>query len=221
MLRIMFNDKCRLTDAVIKGCKSRTTRFEKLPDKYRHYLNMKHIGAIPFLVNVYDHRDGLFHIRQVCPLDKESTEVATFSPRYKIGERYAVAQPYKELPEQVRQWLGIENTDAGYTNKMFVKPKWMPYLIRITDIEILPLAIYAGSEQLCLQEGIVKAPDVFPDNMRYSHVTGYENAKYFSSYGDAFESLLDEVCGRKGTYKNNRNTWVVSYSFEVEQNIIL
>ena len=85
------------------------------------------------------------------------------------------------------------------------------------DIDILPLFVYERSEQLCLEEGIVKAPEVFPDNMRYSHSSGYHNAKYFHSFGNAFASLIDEVSGC-GTWCNHYNDWVVSYKFKIEPN---
>lgn len=214
----MFNDACGLTNAVLKGNKIRTTRFEKMPDKYRHYLNMKQQGAIPHLINTYDENTGQFIIKQCHPFSEQVQEFASFAPRYKKGETYAVAQPYKQLPENLKKMLNLKETDAGWNNKMFVKPAYMPWRIRILDVEIFPLYVYAGSEQLCLEEGIIKAPQPFPDNMRYSHISEVENAKYYHSYSNAIAGLFNEVCGRD-TWKNHYNQWIVSYKFNVEQNI--
>lgn len=220
MLKIMFNDACGLTTQVIDGCKTRTARFEKMPDKYRHYLNMKEENAIPYLINTYDDQTGEFTIKQASPFREGMEELASFEPRYKKGDTYAVAQPYIQLPEKLQKQFNLDSDTSGWANKMFVKPAYMPWRIRIINVEIFPLYVYAGSEHLCLEEGIIKAPDVFPDNWRYSHYSEYHNAKYFQSYGDAFASLINEVSGA-GTWENHYNDWIVSYKFEVEPNIIL
>lgn len=219
MLKIMFNDACGLTTQVIDGSKTRTARFEKMPDKYRHYLNMKEENAIPYLINTYDDQTGEFTIKQASPFREGMAELASFKPRYKKGDTYAVAQPYIQLPEELQKQFNLDSDTPGWANKMFVKPAYMLWRIRIINVEIFPLYVYAGSEHLCLEEGIIKAPDVFPDNWRYSHYSGYHNAKYFQSYGDAFASLINEVSGA-GTWKNHYNDWIVSYKFEVEPNII-
>lgn len=220
MLKIMFNDACCLTKAVLTGSKTRTTRFEKLPDKYRHYLNMKEEASIPYLINTYNEDTGEFTIKQANPFREGMEVFASFRPRYRKGETYAVAQPYCYLPQGLQKQFALDETAAGWENKMFVKPEYMPWLIRITDIDIIPLHVYAGSEQLCLEEGIIKAPEMFPDNMRYSHCSEYFNAKYYRSYGEAFVSLINEVSGA-GTWEKHYNDWVVSYKFEVKPNIIL
>ena len=219
MIKIMFDDACGLTKAVLTGNKTRTARFEKMPDRYRHYLNMKEQNAIPYLINTYNDKTGEFTICQAHPFREGMEEFASFKPRYKRGDTYAVAQPYCRLPKELQQQFGLDNSLPGWTNKMFVKPAFMPWCIRIINVEIFPLYVYAGSEHLCLEEGIVKAPDVFPDNMRYSHISGYENAKYFHQSGDAFASLINEISGPQ-TWQNHYNDWIVSYKFEVEPNII-
>ena len=71
-------------------------------------------------------------------------------PQYEIGERVAIAQPYKNddvLTYNAYNKDGTARKDGlqrhkemleskGYRNKMFVKAEYMPHRIRITGIKV-------------------------------------------------------------------------------------
>lgn len=212
MLKIMFNDRCELTKLVLNGIKTRTSRFENFSKDYKHWLQMKEENRIPFLYNVYDIKEKQFVIRHIPPLGEVKT-LATFSPRYNIDDEYAVAQPYKNLPKNVQRDLNIREDNPGYNNKLFVKPSYMPFCIRITDIQIFPIQQLAFSEIMCMEEGVRKCPKEFSFTKEiYTHTHNYDEGKYFTTYAAAIESLIDDVCG-KNTFKNN--PFVVSYSFKI------
>ena len=201
----MFDDACGLTKAVLTGNKTRTARFEKMPDRYRHYLNMKEQNAIPYLINTYNDKTGEFTICQAHPFREGMEEFASFKPRYKRGDTYAVAQPYCRLPKELQQQFGLDNSLPGWTNKMFVKAELMPHRIRIKSLRLEHLQ------------------DITDDDARRECTLFYNfvDKKYeacgiprqqFDTPRDAFAALIDKV-GGKGTWE--KNPWVVRYEFEL------
>lgn len=127
--------------------------------------------------------------------------------RYKTGDVVAVAQRYKKVMEEKGE-NGVSPlvAKAGYMNKMFVKAKQMPHIIRITDIHIERLQDI--SDEDCLREGIIEG-DAEPK------LYGFKNGKHYDSFfspREAFAVLIDKVSG-KGTWA--RNPLVFVYEFDL------
>lgn len=103
----MFNDKYRLTMAVLDGIKTQTRRIIPLTDVDREYLD-----------SAFD-----WDLRESVIIDRYA--------RYKVGKEVAVAQRYSEC----RRAVCLVDS-AGWDNKMFVKSYLMPHRIKITNIRV-------------------------------------------------------------------------------------
>lgn len=190
MKKIMFNDKYRLTQAVLEGRKTQTRR-------------IAYIGSLPRLDF------------GICVKPKNFGR-ATFSyggvnishSRYCIGEEVAVAQAYSEFVSEAgfnEAEINKLRISKGWTNKMFVKADLMPHRIRITDIRAERLQDI--SEEDCLAEGIVD----FESRINKAHF--YSITDESATYGTAkkpYSLLIDKIAG-KGTWK--RNPYVFVYEF--------
>lgn len=153
MKKIMFNDRYGLTQAVLEGRKTMTRRIINYPKKFH--------GKDVCGFYVYRRKvDGA--ITDVCMYDEEEIPIdeGQILPKYKIGEEVAVAQSYRDcgglieagVPrcDVICQTVGA--TNAGWNNKMFVKPELMPHRIRITGIGVERLQDI--SDEDCLREGL-------------------------------------------------------------------
>jgi hypothetical protein len=148
-------------------------------------------------------------------------------PQYEIGERVAIAQPYKNddvLTYNAYNKDGTARKDGlqrhkemldskGYRNKMFVKAEYMPHSIRITGIKVDRLQEI--SEEECLKEGIYPFKDgdyngFSFDGWMSERVKGKKCYSVDARF--AFECLIDKMYG-KGTWE--RNPWVFVYTFEL------
>lgn len=190
MKKIMFNDRYRLTQAVLEGRKTQTRR-------------IAYIGSLPRLDF------------GICVKPKNFGR-ATFSyggvnishSRYCIGEEVAVAQAYSEFVSEAgfnEAEINKLRISKGWTNKMFVKADLMPHRIRITDIRAERLQDI--SEEDCLAEGIVD----FESRINKAHF--YSITDESATYGTAkkpYSLLIDKIAG-KGTWK--RNPYVFVYEF--------
>lgn len=103
----MFNDKYRLTKAVLDGIKTQTRRIIPLTNVDREYLD-----------SAFD-----WDLRESVIIDRYA--------RYKEGEEVAVAQRYSEC----RRAVCLVDS-AGWDNKMFVRAVLMPHRIKITNIRV-------------------------------------------------------------------------------------
>lgn len=129
MRKIMFDDRFRLTNAVIDGTKTMTRRIigEKIMKGAYDYVQKIHGTGLDMQAYLLEH----------------ST--------YKAGEVVAVAQSYKDA-------LGFDGSEywqrhsAGWDNKMFVKAEWMPFRIEITGVRIERLQDI--SDEDCIREGV-------------------------------------------------------------------
>lgn len=214
MKKIMFNDRCGLTDAVLKGRKTMTRR------------------VIPQLLNVEDPEisewgiqdKGLAHIT-LYEGGRPSTDIF---PSYQPGETVAIAQRYSELSwdEGFYNMLRAQCERlpqyelAGWGNKMFVKAEHMPHQIKFMNVKVERLQDI--SEEDAIKEGIFKYEkpplhhefDPFspwPPYIRpYKHDN--DNFKYCCSARYAFAYLIDKVSG-KGTW--DLNPWVFVYEFKL------
>lgn len=191
MKKIMFSERYGLQQAVLDGTKTMTRRI--VPEGTIRMEQME-VGILGgnLADRIKDHSLYLWH------------------------EEVAIAQAYQTL-----RWPSIPGIDwnaivyevthaKGWKNKMFVKAKYMPYRIRITDIRVERLQDI--SEEDCLREGVEKWIDCYivPGIME-NH--GKNNA-CFDSPREAFAALIDRISGR-GTWQ--RNPWVFVYGFRKEE----
>ena len=238
MQKMMFNDYCGLTAAVVVGSKTMTRRVitQKTLDKVLGDFRQEYFEASLDGLTEQQALDHYFF-----------TEYPEKLP-FKIGEVVAVAQNYKDLGYQpsmiqygrcVRKgsypkdsgWDDslIGNTGywcidqlAGWTNKMFVLPEMCYHRIQITGVRIERLQDI--SDEDCLREGIRLYTTGIPQcktqvvgSLEFIPPYGFDDYKHkqfrnFDTPRAAFASLIDKVSG-KGTWE--RNPWVFVYEFKL------
>lgn len=199
MKTIMFKDKFKLTEAVLKGSKTMTRREPIFFDG----------DTLQGIVNNRLH------------LYEESTKKLLHKSYYAVGEVVAISQSYKDIfteadngdywadcYEMFRQFTTTES--AGYYNKMFIRADIMPHHIRITDIKVERLQDI--SDEDCEKEGVYQSSW----NGYYCY-TFRHSKRNFHTRREAFAALIDKVSGR-GTW--DRNPYVFVYSFELNNGII-
>lgn len=206
MKKIMFNDKYRLTQAVLEGRKTQTRRIA-----YTGNATIIDCGICVEPKNIG--RATLF---------RGIDEIA--HSRYCIGEEVAVAQAYCELVSEAgynEEEINKLRCSKGWTNKMYVKADLIPHRIRITDIRAERLLEI--SDEDCLAEGICPSDQreslwcVAPINddkcggLEYNHsILGdgpwhlHPNAKL------AYADLIDHISG-KGTWASNPYVFVYEF----------
>lgn len=201
MKKIMFNDKYRLTQAVLDGHKTMTRRIvpQCILDAAKKYQEEYYAGALEHI----SLEDAILNM--VGPERMFDNHV------YKVGEIVAIAQNYDvarlDMSEQQLEDLTYADMKhlfyhkkkmPGFTNKMFVRAEWMPHHIRITGFKLEYLQDI--SDEDCLREGVrADVPGLqysFPSNI------GYCGQYPFSTPRDAFAALIDKV-GKRGTWDNN------------------
>ena len=202
MKKIMFNDRYRLTDAVIEGRKTMTRRL--IPDEFFGLTWDTRGNTL-----VYENEYGDF-------IDVRLSKYT----RYKVGEVVAVAQNYFSTYDESKWETGIwynefaDGSDitnhAGWINKMFVKAEYMPHQIRITGILCERLQDISDAE--CLKEGVRVEFARNGSPMYYYFDTKRWREVWFDTPREAFAALIDKVSGR-GTWESN--PWVVVYEFEL------
>ena len=213
MKRIMFNDEVCLTRAVIEGYKTMTRRIPS--------------GRFGYWEKVLDAGD----------ISKSEFESCIqLHSLYQVGDIVAVAQRYRDIPEETLHDLFCEaghcrqefdtlvRKSPGWTNKMFVKAELMPVQIQFTDIKIERLQDI--SDEDTLREGVRVSNFSSPQNqyfidgikrkgntLRYKDEQGWHTFKWqtYEKAINCFASLIDKVSG-KGTWENN--PWVFSYTFK-------
>lgn len=222
MKKILFNDKYRLTQAVLEGRKTTTRRI--VTDKKLHYWKC----SCPDMVIVRvpesqklktDDDNTYFGIK-----DKISSEYYcdTITSPYKVGEVVAIAQSYMDVDlfhrkgknaaylEYLDSILPELKLSPGWGNKMFTKAALMPHHIKITDIKVERLQDI--SDEDCLKEGIYKgrcgsADTHFMDAYYYKG-----DIQPYCTPREAFAALIDKV-SKKGTWESN--PYVFVYEFEL------
>ena len=211
MKKIMFNDKLRLTQAVLEGRKTQTRRIITHPKRFK--------GKDVFGFYVYKRViDSV--ITEVCMYDEDeiSIDEGQILPKYKIGEVVAVAQSYKDadvcfIPCDLRLkhnhlWGHTANM-KGWTNKMFVQAEVLPHQIRITDVRVERLQDISDDD--CLKEGVRKVVNENGIYIQY-YVGQGNNACSFENPREAFAHLINKV-SRKDVW--NVNPYVFVYDFEL------
>ena len=194
MKKIMFNDKYRLTQAVLEGRKTQTRRI-LLPHTVRELRNGNDYQGV---IRLYS--------------------------KYKVGEVVAVAQRYKDIALDVPVELAAELIkQPGWTNKMFTKADVLTHHIRITKNRIERLQdinpMDCLAEGICPSDQRESLWCVAPINddkcggLEYNHsILGdgpwhlHPNAKL------AYADLIDHISG-KGTWASD--PYVFVYEFEM------
>ena len=209
MKKIMFNDKYGLTKAVLEGRKTQTRRVITYPKTFHgkdvcgYYVCRRATDRAITEVCMYDENESFIDEGQILP-------------KYKAGEVVAVAQSYRDCGglneigisrwDIIKQQVGSAN--AGWDNKMFVKPELMIHFIRITKVRIERLQDI--SDEDCLAEGVIKWDAGQTDVPFFSYPNAVK-CDYDSPQG-AYASLIDKV-GKKGDWDSN--PWVWAYTFEL------
>lgn len=192
MKKILFSNKHYLADSVAIGLKTMTRRI--IPFK----------TCIKWGVNKFSFES----LKSYLLRDAD----------YKIGDKIAVAQPYRECVAYIKSleefrsysWTEIEahlKQLAGWNNPMLVKAEWMPYYIEITNIRVEHLQDITDEE--CFKEGIrIHEVKGCPPYYFYRHNHSYDTPR------EAFARLFDAVTG-KGTWE--QNPYVYVYEFKVNK----
>lgn len=212
MKKIMFSDKYRLTDAVLKGTKTQTRRFPspRLIEQYNSLLEeyemaSKNVGVPCSVVSVED------FLLERAP--------------YKVGEVVAVAQNYKDAGVGFEDLakdadiLSIKSKVKGFSNKMYVKAKLMPHQVKITNVRVQRLQDI--TEEECMLEGIREVE--VSNNWGNSATHTEYNVPYYDKRGnqqlirglksqETYSYLIDKISGI-GTWDSN--SWVWAYEFEL------
>ena len=192
MKKIMFNDKYGLTQAVLEGRKTQTRRI--IPKDFFSLTWDKRDDTL-----VYENSMGDF-------IDIRKSKYALC----KAGEIVAVAQSYRDCggvnEEGIPMWEIISSkvggTNAGWSNKMFVRAELMPHYVIITAVSVERLRDISDVD--CMAEGI-----------NYYEQEGFSwcsTGKLFDTPREAYAALIDKVSG-KGTWE--RNPYVFVYDFEL------
>lgn len=202
MKKIMFNDKYGLTQAVLEGRKTQTRRImnpqpEDCSTVHRWYKSAYWKDKpMSLVVN----EDGSVYCK-FCGYGAKLEGGSIFRLPYKVGEIVAVAQSYNSFYNDECNPNLFPN-GAGWTNKMYVKPKLMPHYVIITAVSVERLRDISDVD--CMAEGI---------NYYEQEVFSWcSTGKLFDTPREAYAALIDKVSG-KGTWE--RNPYVFVYDFEL------
>ena len=202
MKKIMFNDKYRLTQAVLGGRKTQTRRVmnpqpEDCSTVHRWYKSAYWKDKpMSLVVN----EDGSVYC-EFCGYGAKLEGGSIFRLPYKVGEIVAVAQSYNSFYNDECNPNLFPN-GAGWTNKMYVKPELMPHYVIITAVSVERLRDISDVD--CMAEGI-----------NYYEQEGFSwcsTGKLFDTPREAYAALIDKVSG-KGTWDSN--PYVFVYDFEL------
>lgn len=194
MKKMMFNDRCELTQAVIEGRKTVTRRV--IDNNLTQFHAINDDGSIELV---------------------GYKRVYRFMPKYKVGEIVAVAQSYKNagyaedkifyryIKEHDGYLQGLAINDKGWANKMYVCADLMPHQVRILDVRAERLQDITDED--CLREGIRYLDDI---DCYYFGETKYNEGFYLNTPRKAFSALIDEI-GGKGTWDSNPWVWRIEF----------
>ena len=214
MAKIMFDDKYDLTNAVLKGIKTQTRRFEKPLETIP--------GDVIRTTGLWDDHKGL----EIETYDMDGTfhQKTFFKPRYSIGEDVAIAQPYRVLgidPERIMYdksdggIMGYFRDQTGWDNKMYVRDEEMPHWIHIHNVRIE--SIRSISDTDIMEEGVQHlggyyvVGDIETGNiLRVGR--GFSRHCRFNTPRSAYKALIEKM-GGPGTW--TKNPYAVVYDFKL------
>lgn len=198
MKKIAFDDKYKLTQAVLEGRKTQTRRIIKCPREFQ--------GEWVAGFNIHIRQSDKKVVSYPCMYDADEREFegGEILPHYKAGEVVAVAQSYADLE------LILMFSQAGWKNKRLVEARLMPYQIMITNIRIERLQNI--SDEDCLAEGVYKGQCGSIDTHLMDAYYYKGGIQPYCTPREAYAALIDKVSG-KGTWESNPWVWV--YEFEL------
>lgn len=202
MQKIMFNDKCFLTDLTLEGIKRKTRR----PIKVKNIIVQDCDPIFNPADAYYKDHSGYYQL-----IDGDTGKV--IRPRYKVGEIVAVAQSYYKAGIDPGMILGDGSNgfifnEKGWENKMYVRPDLMPHQIKITGVCAEKLQDI--SDEDCLAEGIQF------DGKAQSFYCGFNTSTGSKIWlgrnpRESFAALIDLTSG-KGTWQSNPFVFVYEYT---------
>ncbi len=197
MKKIMFNDKYRLTAAVLNGTKTMTRRVIQV----KTLEKCGNIGETALDYAPY----------------KVGEVVAIAQSRSKIFEE--LKPKMGGWGDEDEKYLDIWQNTPSWNNKLFVAPEGCIHHFKITNIRVERLQDI--TEEDCLKEGVKRGNiGYYVDGLyvkdweKESHQETEDGkcVKLFPTAREVFAALIDKV-GKKGTWGSN--PWVYVYSFEV------
>lgn len=210
MKKIMFNDKFLLTKAVLDGRKTQTRRMITYPKRFKG----KDVCGYYIYKRV---TDGV--ITEVCMYDEDerSIDEGQILPKYEVGEVVAVAQAYHDcggLNEKgVPRWdiiaQSVGATNAGWSNKMFVRADLMPHQIHIIDVRVERLQDI--TDECCLKEGIIKGRCGSEDTHFMDAYYCPTDSQPYCEPREAFAHLINKV-SRKDVWSENPYVFVYDFA---------
>lgn len=197
MKKIMFNNHFGLHDAVKNRRKERT---------FRSCAALNH----PLVTKISDWHTDCSGRCYVTITYSTGVEGDVY-PAYQLGEEVAVAQSYESIYNEDpdndygNYYLKQFRYAPGWTNKMFVRPEFMPERIRITGVKVVRLQDVSDID--CLHEGVYFYNCGTDSGFKVHGIRGT-----FSSAIAAFAALIDKLSG-KGSW--DKNPWGFAYYFEL------
>lgn len=208
MKKIMFNDKCGLTQAVLEGRKTQTRRMLNPTMFFQRLVTCE--GWSNEDVRAWERACNRQLYEAQGYMLEQMLDYALSSSRYKVGEVVAVAQKYKDIALDMPAELAAELIkQPGWKNKMFVKADLMLRRVRITNIRVERLQDI--SDEDCMAEGIYPKAN----GRWYCYDVVRRMGVSYDPYPDpreAYAALIDKISG-KGTWESN--PWVFVYDFEL------
>ena len=158
MQKIMFNDRFLLTQAVLEGRKTQTRRFVP-KEVFSLSWDVEETFESPKIIYTEDRYGDFWDIRDTSFAQYKKSEIVSIAQRYSdiyTGLLYDWETYKRNLPAgmSVADFRKKFEGEKGWNNKMFVKSKYMPRRIKITDVRIQCLQEITDDE--CLLEGIEK-----------------------------------------------------------------
>jgi len=202
MKGIMFTQP--MFNAVIKGRKTQTRRIVKpQPEEIKQGFCD---NSICLNYDTFLGKDGKWYLNSY---GDKSTQ-----PRYKVGEKLYLKEPYFIDDDRVIYRFDNYKDDhliCKWSNKLFMPEKYARYFIEITDVRVE--RVQDISVEDCLKEGIIKI-NITVDGFNREHCTYSflgERMNYLTTK-QAYAALFDSING-KGTWASN--PFVFCYSFKL------
>lgn len=213
----MFNDKYGLTRAVLDGRKTQTRRIIDINEKLLIFQARYYDMTLDFL-------EGKDLIEAYFVNNPKKVP-------YKKGEIVAIAQSYKnagykcyayrdtdEFLYFIKDGEDVAIPPIAETNKMYVKPIYMPHQIKITNVRIERLQDISDDD--CLKEGVVISEPKIKGGVRMYYPCEYLKScankigwgRVYHTPREAYAALIDKV-GKKGDW--DKNPYVFVYDFEL------
>lgn len=234
MKGLLLNDEYHMWHSVLNGTKTQTRRNHSCLDdinevegryelittdiidgKLQAMFKDTATGKIKIANSRYCINEEVYLQEPVLNLNPYITNEDTVCYRYpdKNGDTDCLA--YKPLID------AAINKGAKWQNKMFMKPHYARFYVKITNIKIEPLIKI--SEADCIKEGILSEQhdaaqktypphECFPIKIKTKYYYTHKNVKvFFNTPQEAYFSLLKQV----GKPLLNPNPWLFAYDFNL------